>query len=831
MGFWEWRSTFRVKAILSTSLVAVVLLVLLFGWFVWDKANTEIDRSSMIIHTLARHHSESLGHVLIEKTRVVKTLAENPDLRRHLEVSNTELEMLQEVDRKQRIEKIDSKWREADESDPFVRSYMTNGSARILTKHIDASPGEYGEIFLTNRFGAMIATTEKLTTLAHAHKNWWKQAYADGHGMVFFDDRGFDESVGNYVLGIVVPVWSDDGRVIGILKANVLILSALKAELANPSDEGIAKVVRSDGDVVLEIGHEPLTTRVNDRLTHEIATNEHGVIVDLGLTGMRIDAFHPVQTTQHFESTGFGGTGETVDQRKGNTGQFWLVVVAREIRVSEILGWQLPAISSAALTIFILIFLASIVMTRRLVKPIETVRSAVNDIAQGNFKVRMGEVGVTELDNLVRDVNAMAQRLDKTTTTISALEEEIRQKEELQRQLRREHLRAQRYLHLSGSMFVALDTKGEIILVNKKTEDVIGLTSEELVGRDWFELTLPEDQREKIRAVHRQVVFGNLEPVEYFENDIVTKDGRRRRIAWHNSIATDETGEVIGLLSSGEDITDRLELEDALRHAQRLEAIGQLTGGIAHDFNNLLQVIETNLELLQSELPRNSKSDELLKAAIKAGRRGADLTHQLLSFSRRQTLYPQCHSVRGLVTEARKLFERTLGEDISVSVNVPDDTGDIFVDENGFQNALLNIGLNARAAMPEGGRLDIMARRHHLGRRVPIQDGELKAGDYIEVAISDTGCGMSEETAKKAFEPFFTTREVGQGSGLGLSMVFGFARQSLGNVTIESELGKGTTVRILLPSASTCPQAIRNQALEPPMPADDMTISVTDLSL
>ena len=243
--------------------------------------------------------------------------------------------------------------------------------------------------------------------------------------------------------------------------------------------------------------------------------------------------------------------------------------------------------------------------------------------------------------------------------------------------------------------------------------------------------------------------------------------------------------------------------EEQLHQAEKLKAVGQLTGGIAHDFNNLLQVIETNLDLAR-ELVRNTSPDaaEMIEAALNSERRGAELTQKLLAFSRKQTLRPHRVSLNDWLPGEVRLLSRTLGEDIEIRTEPTTDEVLVDVDEGTLTNALLNIAINARAAMPFGGTLTLSTSRHHFAEGIPIENDSLPSGDYVELAVSDTGIGMSDETLQRAFEPFFTTKDVGEGSGLGLSMVYGFARQSGGTVTIESELDKATTVRILLPAAT-----------------------------
>jgi nitrogen-specific signal transduction histidine kinase len=247
------------------------------------------------------------------------------------------------------------------------------------------------------------------------------------------------------------------------------------------------------------------------------------------------------------------------------------------------------------------------------------------------------------------------------------------------------------------------------------------------------------------------------------------------------------------------DVTQERKREEDLRQAQKMEAVGQLTGGVAHDFNNLLTVILGSLEMLDLEMEETSPAKKLVADALKAAERGGALTHQLLAYSRRQSLRPRVLSLNQLLGDMDRLLRRTIPE--SIRIETVQDAGLWLceADPTQLQNVILNLALNARDAMPEGGILTLETANARLDEEYTSLHEGLLPGQYVMVAVTDTGSGMDEGVIRQAFEPFFTTKEVGEGSGLGLSMVQGFLKQSGGHVKIYSEVGKGTTVKVYLP--------------------------------
>lgn len=284
------------------------------------------------------------------------------------------------------------------------------------------------------------------------------------------------------------------------------------------------------------------------------------------------------------------------------------------------------------------------------------------------------------------------------------------------------------------------------------------------------------------------------------------------RIKWvQERCETEFAADGTPLLSRGtvQDVTERKQLEDQLRQAQKMEVVGQLTGGVAHDFNNLLMVISGNLELALERLPANSDIKPVLTQVIQAGERGADLTGQLLAFSRRQSLSPQPTDINKLTGRVLQLAGRTLGEQVRIVFEPQADLYQANIDAAQLESALLNIAINARDAMPDSGTLTIRTRAFTSPDKSAGTSDMLDAGDYVVVEVEDTGTGMSEDVREKAFEPFFTTKEAGKGSGLGLSMVYGFVKQSGGHIDIESGPGEGTTIRLYLPRSERAAEAGR----------------------
>lgn len=344
---------------------------------------------------------------------------------------------------------------------------------------------------------------------------------------------------------------------------------------------------------------------------------------------------------------------------------------------------------------------------------------------------------------------------------------------------------------------VTIDSDGMIESVNPAAERLFRYAEDEFIGRN-VRFLMPEPYR----SGHDDYIRHYLQTGERRIIGIGREvDGRRSdgsTFPMHLAVSRYDVDGKTFFTGIIHDMSERKKAENALQQAQKMEAIGQLTGGIAHDFNNLLSVIIGNLELLE---PRLSSGDdhELLQDAQEAADLGAKLTGRLLAFARRSILEPEIVDLNQLVLGLTDMLRRTLEENVDLSTVLSGDLWRTRTDPGQIENAIINLAVNARDAMPEGGRLILETRNAELSEHDVAEEIGLDPGQYVQLSVTDTGTGMPPEVSARALEPFFTTKEAGHGTGLGLSMVYGFARQSGGDVTIYSEIGKGTTVNIYLP--------------------------------
>jgi PAS domain S-box-containing protein len=371
------------------------------------------------------------------------------------------------------------------------------------------------------------------------------------------------------------------------------------------------------------------------------------------------------------------------------------------------------------------------------------------------------------------------------------------------------------------------NTDFEVTDWNPSAERIFGFSRDEAMGRQLASLVIAENARGETNKVWHELMATKQTLHQINEN--TTKQGQIRLCEWYNTPLVSEDGQVVGVASLVEDITERQQTEEALRRAQKMEAIGQLSSGIAHDFNNQLGVIIGYLDFLQEYAGNDEQPRKWVDTATKATLRCMDLTRQLLAFSRRQAREKTVVDLNTTLKDMEAMIARSVTPEVEVQYFLAGDLWPTEIDPGEFQDAILNLVINARDAMPDGGKLLIETGNKALDADYAALNPEIEAGDYVQLMLSDTGTGMDKETLERVFEPFFTTKPEGKGTGLGLAMVYGFTKRYGGHIKIYSEPGAGTTMRLYLPRSMASESAVRvNNTHKTELPSGSESILIVD---
>ena len=400
---------------------------------------------------------------------------------------------------------------------------------------------------------------------------------------------------------------------------------------------------------------------------------------------------------------------------------------------------------------------------------------------------------------------------------------ELRQAEEA---LQNSELRLRSLLECSSDLIMLIDAEGRFKYLNPSFATTLGFPVDEWIDRSGFDLVWPDDLRAARNAFGRVL---QLAPDDVMPWQLRARcaDGSWR---WLEGTTTNHLDDpaIRGIVINCRDVTDRKRLEGQFRQAQKMESIGRLAGGIAHDFNNLLTAIKGNLELAMMETQPIDPRFEYLADADKAADSATSLTRQLLTFSRKQVIDPKVINLNDVLTHVHKLLARLIGEDISLQHFVEPELDSVRFDPSQVEQILINLAVNARDAMPHGGRLTLETANVDLDDEYVKSHPYVEAGSYVMLAVSDTGAGITDTVRTNLFEPFFTTKEAGRGTGLGLAMVYGAVKQNGGQIEVYSELGHGTTFKIYLPAVSDRPGAALESSSEHRPPGTEAIVLVED---
>ncbi|MGA7906179.1 MAG: PAS domain S-box protein [Candidatus Sulfotelmatobacter sp.] len=383
------------------------------------------------------------------------------------------------------------------------------------------------------------------------------------------------------------------------------------------------------------------------------------------------------------------------------------------------------------------------------------------------------------------------------------VEEELRRvHSELERQQNRQlweyQTRLASIVDSSEDAIIGKTLDGIITSWNKGAERIYGYAAEEVVGKS-ISIIAPKDRSDEIPRILERI--GRGESMQYFESVRVAKDGRRLNVSLSVSPIRDTEQKIVGASAIARNITERIRSEEQLRQSQKMEAVGRLAGGLAHDFNNILGILTSCNELVRDRVDAKSEASSYLDTMREAIQRGASLTRQLLAFSRKQVLQPEVLDLNLRLKETSKLLRPLMGDDVEIVIVKRSENAIVEADPGQLDQIVLNLAVNARDAMPQGGKLVLETADVDFDENFARAHPPMTAGKYVMLAVSDTGTGMDEATVPHIFEPFFTTKEAGKGTGLGLATVYGIVKQNGGHIWVYSEPGHGTTFKIHLPSA------------------------------
>ena len=688
----------------------------------------------------------------------------------------------------------------------------TRRFARRLTAELDVKPNylqfrviglanDGREILRVDRQGkeGTIRKVPEAELQKKGGRAYFEETIAEPRGSVFISELELNREHGAIevphvpVMRVGTPIYTAEGKAFGILIINLDLRPAFAAIRKNARPGNRIYLVNERGDFLIhpdpqrEFGFE-FGKRFNwkDELP-ELATalgpDNSGVRIVRSVHGDRIvGAVDSVRLA--------GGPLVSVIE----TAPYPLVMAAALSVQRSTLMVGLAAILAAALL--------AMFFARTLTRPLVQMTWAVEDFGQDK-SMQLPRDASGEIGTLARAFQRMT--------------DEVRQKTV---DLKREAEERERIFETSLDLILVTDKSGNFIRVSPSSQTILGYRPDEMVGYNGTKFLMSEDLA-SVREEMRKARHGR--EMRNFETRYVHKDGHEVRLSWSGIWSEPEKRHFF----IGRDMTERIKLEQQLRQSQKMDAIGQLTGGGAHDFNNILTVITGTIEILAEGVDDDPALKEITALIDEAAQRGAQLTQQLLAFARRQPLQPKQVNPNQLLEDTTKLLQQLLGKHIEIAIILKPQAWPAIVDPSQLSTALINLAVNARDAMPEGGKLTLETDNVVLDESYAQAHSEVQPGDHVMIAVSDTGAGIPDAIKEKIFEPFFSTKEMGKGTGLGLSMVYGFVKQSGGHIKLYSEQGHGTTIKLYLPRADEKADAAAEQA-PTPVPGGSETILVVE---
>lgn len=792
MNTWSQGMRLGTKiAVYTIAFGAVIGLALTLGFSQYTRSSV-LAQARITLEEQAHQGAHFVDAVLNSRIEIAHTLAASRTLEIAAQLSNNEFAILSEEARSALIQDLNDRWRNTPSIvDPFIAQYVSNEVALGFSRQMTAHPGLFGEIFLTNRYGSLIASTGKLTTLAHGHKYWWLAAYNEGHGAVYIDDRGYDASVGDYVLGVVVPVVAE-GEVIGVLKCNFSILTAIGSAIAESTPESGATVLLARGSGLIVYGQDrlPLQSSISPELVALILESKQASTIIRESKATSLVTFCEVPLTADYASMAFGGTLQSIDHSVGNTNESWFMIVSQNMdqvmAPAQRATMRMALIAAGAIVSMVLV---SLMLGWRLAAPAHLLAVQVQALNSGTLDTQVDVTSGDEIGKLASSFNEMAARLRTTMVSKERLSEEVEHRTRVEGVLRESEERFRALYEEAPLGYQSLDSQGSIVEVNQPWLSLLGYEKEEVLGK-WFGEFLAPDQQERFRLGFP--VFRARGEVVGVEFTMIKKSGDPLQVSIDGKVGHGVDGEFKQTHCMLHDVGAQRDLEAHLRQRQKLEALGTMASGVAHEINNPLMGMINYADLIK-ERAADDQTIDFAGEIMKEGSRIALIVRNLLSFSRQDREGYSPARIADIIDASLSLVGSLLRKDqISVELDIPEDLPEIECRSQQIQQVVVNLLTNARDALnsrfPEYDENKTVRISAH-----PFTEGEEA---WIRMTVLDHGEGMSEDVALRIFDPFYTTKPRYEGTGLGLSVSFGIIREHHGELTVKSRLGIDTRFHI-----------------------------------
>ena len=676
----------------------------------------------------------------------------------------------------------------------LVDSYTTNPVAIFLRELMARSSGEYGKILLTDRHGKLVAATGDVSLRDQSNKYWWKAAFFNGKGRIFFDDHGYDSAMGGYVVGVVVPIIKNN-EIIGILRCNVNISGKLLelVEGIRLGETGELKIVKSGGAVVLKKDREPSSLMVPPELVEAMKKREAGSAVINEGRKSRFIAYVPIAITAGSDEYGFGGNDESIEKINGNRGEMWFVFLSQDLDEALFpLHDRLRGALFIGLLTIVMMGLLSVFFGRRLALPVIRMEELAKKIGAGNFDVRMEVRSKDEMGQLAASFNRMAQNLRETTISRDLLAKEALERREAEEKLisnegeyRELWQQFQAILKAITDSLVLLSPELDVIwsngegghIADQKCYNIWCTSSEpckECPPLKSFETGLPEECR------------------------MTTDDGKVWDIrSFPIMDSENRVGKVIEVVS---DMTEKVRLGEEIMRAGQLASVGELAAGVAHEINNPINGIINLAQLLVDENPTDDKDREIYDWIISEGNRITVIVNELLSFARKSDGEKKTLKVDDIIINSLTLTKAQMEkEGIAITVDISGDLPEIIGNEGQLKQVLLNIINNARYALNK--RYSGWDKNKIL--EISAEKINIDNSPYMKIVFCDRGIGIPMELQAKIVSPFFSTKPEGEGTGLGLSISLDIVKDHGGTMVFDSVEGEFTRVVLELPLNET----------------------------